>query len=220
MSHGMVIAPAGAGPRFCNERPNPLTAMMTSAGACSNSGVDPLAALLAGSADGDEAAFADLYRQTSATVYSMAFRMLYSRAHAEEVTQEVYVQVWQQAARYDRSKGTVLGWMKMLAHRRAVDRVRAVSSANLRDRTAAHLADTNGGGDDWDDVATRIDARQVHHALAQLTDLQREAVTLMYFDDRSMKQIASHLRLPLGTVKTRVRNGMICLRRTVAHPPA
>ena len=96
----------------------------------SNSGVDPLAALLAGSADGDEAAFADLYRQTSPTVYSMAFRMLCSRAHAEEVTQEVYVQVWQQAGRYDRSKGTVLGWMKMLAHRRAVDRVRAVNSAS------------------------------------------------------------------------------------------
>jgi RNA polymerase sigma-70 factor (ECF subfamily) len=188
--------------------------MKTSVGVGPNSGVDPLSALLAGSSYGDEGAFADLYRETRRAVYTTAFRMLCSRGHAEEVTQEVYVQVWQQAARYDPSKGTVLGWMKMLAHRRAVDRVRSVNSANSRDRAAAQLAVTSGCGDDWDDVATRIDARQVHHALAQLTDLQREAVTLMYFDDRSMKQIASHLRLPLGTVKTRVRNGMISLRHT------
>ena len=109
-------------------------------------GVDPLSGLLAGSADGDEAAFADLYDQTSAMVYTMAFRVLCSPPHAEEVTQEVYVQVWQQAARYDCSKGTVLGWMKMLAHRRAVDRVRAVNSANIRDRHAAQLASTNRSG--------------------------------------------------------------------------
>ena len=136
--------------------------MTTSGGASSHSGADPLFALLAGSVDGDEAAFADLYRQTSPTVYSVAFRMLCSRAHAEEVTQEVYVQVWQQAARYDRSKGTVLGWMKMLAHRRAVDRVRAVNSATLRDRRDAQFAATSGSGDDWEEVATRIDARRVH----------------------------------------------------------
>jgi RNA polymerase sigma-70 factor (ECF subfamily) len=194
--------------------------MTTSVGACPNSGVDPHSKLLAGSAHGDETAFADLYRQTNHIVYTMAFRMLCSRAHAEEVTQEVYVQVWQQAARYDRSKGTVLGWMKMLAHRRAVDRVRAVNSAIVRDRTAAQLASTNGCGDDWDAVATRIDARRVHHALDQLTALQREVVTLMYFDDRSMKQIADHLQLPLGTVKTRVRSAMLSLRHAVATAPA
>ena len=194
--------------------------MMTSAGACSNSGVDPLAALLAGSADGDEAAFADLYRQTSTAVYTTAIRMLGSRAHAEEVTQEVYVQVWQQAARYDGGRGSVLAWMKMLAHRRAVDRVRSVNSATIRDRRDAQFAATSGSVDDWEEVATRIDARRVHDALDQLTAAQREAVMLRYFDDRSMKQIASQLRLPLGTVKTRIRSGLICLRRTVANAPA
>ena len=188
--------------------------------AWSDSRVDPLPALLAKSADGDEAAFADLYCQTSAAVYSMAFRILGSRVHAEEVTQEVYVQVWQQAGRYDPSRGAVVGWLKVMAHRRAVDRVRAVNSAAIRDRRDAQFAATSGSGDDWDEVATRIDARRVHHALARIPAIQREAVMMMYFDDRSMKQIASHLRLTLGTVKTRVRNGMICLRRTVANAPA
>ena len=150
----------------------------------------------------------------------MAFRILGSRVHAEEVTQEVYVQVWQQAARYDCGRGSVLAWMKMLAHRRAVDRVRSVNSATIRDRRDAQFAATNGSGDDWEEVATRIDARRVHHALDQLTAAQREAVMLRYFDDRSMKQIASHLHLPLGTVKTRVRSGMISLRHAVATASA
>jgi len=108
----------------------------------------------------------------------------------------------------------------MLAHRRAVDRVRSVNSATIRDRRDAQFTATSGSDDDWEEVATRIDARRVHHALDQLTAAQREAVMLRYFDDRSMKQIASQLRLPLGTVKTRIRSGLICLRRTVAHAPA
>jgi RNA polymerase sigma-70 factor (ECF subfamily) len=177
---------------------------------------DPLSGLLAGSAAGDEAAFADLYDRTSPTVYSMAFRILRSRAHAEEVTQEVYVQVWQQAGRFNRSQATVLTWMKMLAHRRAVDRVRSVNSATMRDCRVAQLDATGDSGDDWDDVATRIDAMRVHQAVAQLSAVQREAVTLRYLEDRSVTQIASHLRVPLGTVKTRIRDGLIGLRRTAA----
>jgi len=182
----------------------------------SNSGSDPLEALLAGSAEGDEAAFADLYDLTSHKVYTIALQTLRSRAYAEEVTQEVYVQVWQQAIRYERSRGTVLGWLKMLAHRRAVDRVRSVDSANLRDRHVAQLDAASGAGDDWDDVATRIDAMRVHHALAQLTAVQREAVALRYFEDRSIAQIASHLNLPPGTVKTRIRDGLNGMRSMAA----
>jgi RNA polymerase sigma-70 factor (ECF subfamily) len=182
----------------------------------SNPGNDRIAGLLTRSGNGDEAAFADLYDRTSPMVYSMALRVLCSQAHAEEVTQEVYLQVWQQAARYDRSRGTVLGWMKMLAHRRAIDRVRAVHTANIRDHDVAQLNATRRPDDYCDEVAARIDAMRIHHALAQLTAVQREAVTLRYFEERSMIQIASHLCLPLGTVKTRIRDGLTCLRRTEA----
>ena len=178
-------------------------------------GTDPLTELLAASADKDEAAFADLYRQTSPSVYTTALRVVRSQAHAEEVTQEVYVQVWQQAGHYDSGKGTVLGWMRMLAHRRAVDRVRAVTSADLRDRRAAQFAATDESSDEWEDVVTRIDAARVHHALAELSAVQREAVSLMYLESRSMKEIASQLHLPLGTVKTRIRDGIIRMRGAV-----
>ena len=149
--------------------------------------------------------------------------LLCSRVHAEEVTQEVYVQVWQQAAGYDSGKGSVLSWMKMIARRRAADRVRAVSSANARDRQSALSNAELEFEDVWDDVASRIDARCIYPALASLSPVQREAVTLMYFERRTMKEISIQLRLPLGTVKTRIRDGLISLRRTVgqaSHFPA
>ncbi|HSU35843.1 MAG TPA: sigma-70 family RNA polymerase sigma factor [Propionibacteriaceae bacterium] len=156
-----------------------------------------------------------MYRQTSQQVYNTALRLLCSRVHAEEVTQEVYVQVWQQAGGYDSGKGSVLSWMRMIARRRAVDRIRAVASANVRDRQAALMNPELEFEDVWDDVASRIDARRVRPALASLSPVQREAVTLMYFERRTMKEISIELRLPLGTVKTRIRDGLISLRRTV-----
>ena len=156
-----------------------------------------------------------MYRQTSQQVYNTALRLLCSRVHAEEVTQEVYVQVWQQAGGYDSGKGSVLSWMRMIARRRAVDRIRAVASANARDRQAALMNAELEFEDVWDDVASRIDARRVRPALASLSPVQREAVTLMYFERRTMKEISIQLRLPLGTVKTRIRDGLISLRRAV-----
>ena len=156
-----------------------------------------------------------MYRETSQQVYNTALRLLCSRVHAEEVTQEVFVQVWQQAGGYDSAKGSVLSWMRMIARRRAVDRIRSVASANARDRQAALLDAELEFEDVWDDVANRIDARRVRPALASLSPVQREAVTLMYFERRTMKEISVQLRLPLGTVKTRIRDGLISLRRAV-----
>ena len=183
---------------FVSQRKGPMSLTTTSIPARFSSDTEPLTELLAASADKDEAAFADLYRQTSPFVYTTALQVVRSQAHAEEVTQEVYVQVWQQAGHYDSGKGTVLGWMRMLAHRRAVDRVRAVTSADLRDRRAAQFAATDESSDEWEDVVTRIDAARVHHALAELSAVQREAVSLMYLESRSMKEIASQLHLPLA----------------------
>jgi len=163
-------------------------------------------------ARGHEDAFAELYDLTSARVYGVVLRVLRSPDHATEVTQEVYVEVWRQSARYSRDLGSVLAWMTTLAHRRAVDRVRSVSSEVARDARYA-ASDTRREVDQvWDRVELGLDAERVRRGMASLTAIQREALTLTYFGGYSQSQVAELLRLPLGTVKTRIRDGLIGLR--------
>ena len=161
---------------------------------------------------GHEEAFAELYDRTSQRIYGIILRVLRSPDHAAEVMQEVYVEVWRQSARYSREKGSVIAWMTTMAHRRAVDRVRSVSSEVARDeRYALH------GGDReidqvWDGVEQRLDVERVRRGMASLTPIQREALTLAYFGGYTQSQVAQLLKLPLGTVKTRIRDGLIGLR--------
>lgn len=169
--------------------------------------------LLAETATGREASFAELYRETSPLVYGVVFHTLRSRDHAEEVVQETYSQIWRQAGAYDYSRGSALGWIVMIARRRAIDRVRSTTrAAALEARFATH-GEAASGQDVGEEVASRLDAERVRQALAGLTPLQREAVLLRYFQSHSLKQMAAELQLPLGTVKTRIRDGLIRLRR-------
>lgn len=171
-----------------------------------------LGELVVASARGDQQAFAELYDQTSSRVHGVVLRVLRSQDHAAEVTQEVFVEVWRQAARYNSGKGSVYAWITTMAHRRAVDRVRSVSSETARD---VRYAEENVGreiDEVWAGVDQRLDVERVRRALLKLTKIQREALTLAYFGGYSQSQVAKLLDVPLGTVKTRIRDGLIGLR--------
>lgn len=168
--------------------------------------------LLPAVARGDQEAYEALYTRISAPVYGLVRRVLRDPAQSEEVTQEVLLAVWRSAARYDEQQGSALAWVMTMAHRRAVDRVRSEqSSADRHKRLAARDVEPS-----YDSVAeaveTRLDQEAVRRCLESLTKLQRESVTLAYYTGRTYREVAEHLELPVGTVKTRMRDGLIRLR--------
>ncbi len=168
--------------------------------------------LLAAAARGDEQAFAQLYDLTSSRVYGMVLRVIRDAAQAAEVTQDIYLEVWRQAARFDSDKGAVLPWLLMIAHRRAVDRVRSAQSAVVRDDKYAVLTEERPYDSVSEQVQTSLDAQRVRKVLSDLTPAQREAVSLAYFGGYTHSEVAELLKIPLGTVKTRIRDGLIRMR--------
>lgn len=171
-----------------------------------------LAQLLTRSARGHEDAFAELYDLTIARVFGVVLRVLRAPDLAAEVTQEVYLEIWKHAARYSVAKGSVAAWMNTVAHRRAVDRVRSESSDTARDTKYAKLTAPPATDHVWEGVAQTLDVERVRKAMGSLTEIQREAITLSYFGGYTQSQVAALLKLPLGTVKTRIRDGLIGLR--------
>ena len=171
-----------------------------------------LAELLRRSARGDEAAFARLYDATTARVFGLAVRVVRDPAQAEEVTQEAFLEIWRTAARFDPDRGSPLAWMLTITHRRAVDRVRSAEAATRRD-TAYHEQTQPVDHDATAEAAhASLEARRVRGALATLTDVQREALGLAYFGGYTHTEVATMLDLPVGTAKTRIRDGLIRLR--------
>ncbi len=166
-----------------------------------------LVELMSATARGDHWAFAELYDLTVRRIYGTVLRVLRAPEHAEEVTQEVYAELWQQAARYNPSKGSVISWMCTVARRRAVDRVRSVSSEMARDERYAGTAEPEID-QVWDSTTQRQDIERVRRGLQSLTDLQSETLTLAYYEDLTQSQIATRLNVPLGTVKARMRDAM------------
>lgn len=174
--------------------------------------IDHVGVLLVQVAGGDQAAFARLYDLISPRVFGLILRVLIDRAQSEEVLQEVFLEVWQSAARYVPQKGQGRSWILTLAHRRAIDRVRASQASSDRD-VRVGLRDMNVPGDDVaDQVELRIEGRRVAEALATLPDSQREAITLAYFGGYSQSEIAALTGIALGTIKTRMRSGITQLR--------
>ena len=158
-------------------------------------------------AQGDQHAFAELYDLTVRRVFGTVMQVLRSSGHAEEVTQEVYAELWQQAARYSRDKGSVMTWMATMARRRAIDRVRSVSSEEARVEKYASAVQPEVD-DVWDRAAQQQDIERVRNGLRALTDLESEALTLAYYEYLTQSQIADRLNVPLGTVKSRTRAAM------------
>jgi RNA polymerase sigma-70 factor, ECF subfamily len=168
--------------------------------------------LLARVALGDRGAFGELYDQLAPRVLGLVRRLLKDFAQSEEVTQEIFLEVWQTATRYDQSRGGASTWILTMAHRRAVDRVRASQSSRMRD-TRIGIRDFPTEYDSVSEsVEISVEHERVAKALSRLTELQREAVTLAYYGGFSNSEVAEQLHVPLGTVKTRLRDGMIRLR--------
>ncbi|MEU9192711.1 sigma-70 family RNA polymerase sigma factor [Streptomyces hundungensis] len=171
-----------------------------------------LAELLALSARGDEQAFSSVYDAVIGPVFGLVRSVLRDPAQSEEVAQEVLVDVWRTAARYEPERGGVMNWVLTLAHRRAVDRVRSAQAAAERDTKAALLARTPDFDQVSDEVETRLERESVRRCLRTLTELQRESVTLAYYRGLTYREVSELLSVPLGTIKTRLRDGLIRLR--------
>jgi len=163
-------------------------------------------------ARGDQQAFASLYDALAPLVHGLVLRILRDPAQSEEVTQEVFLEVWRQARRFDADRGHARAWITVTAHRRAVDRVRAAQAASDRDLREG-IKEFQASYDDVEHrVEVSLDSQRVHRALQSLTEAQREAIRLAYYGGYTYPQVAEVLGLPLGTVKTRIRDGMIRLR--------
>ncbi|WP_406279882.1 ECF RNA polymerase sigma factor SigK [Nocardia sp. NBC_00881] len=175
-----------------------------------------LVGLLAAAGAGDRAAFTEFYQLTSPRVFGITVRILRSHAAAEEVTQEVYLQVWSMADRYDPKLASPLGWVLMLAHRRAVDRVRAESSASSRDLVYAHAQLGRDHDVVAESVTQRIEEQQVAGCLDTLTPTQREAIALAYYSGHTYREVADRLAVPLPTIKTRIRDGLKRLEKCLS----
>nr|WP_240489939.1 ECF RNA polymerase sigma factor SigK [Actinomadura atramentaria] len=167
--------------------------------------------MLARVARGDDAAFALLYDAVSAPVYGLVLRVVRDPAQAEEVAQEVMVEVWRTAARHDAGRGGALTWIMTLAHRRAVDRVRSAQAAADRE-TRAHRPAAPAFDEVGEEVEGRLERERVRRCLGGLTELQRESVTLAYYGGHTYREVAELLGAPLGTVKTRMRDGLVRMR--------
>ena len=180
--------------------------------AARGAGGDRLERLLALVAGGSEEAFAERYQQLAAAVFGLVGRVVRNPAQAQEVTQEVFVELWRTASRFDPARGTARTWIMTCAHRRAVDRVRSAERAARRD----DLAGRRDQGRPYDQVAEQVEAtlerEQVRRSLDALTDLQREAVVLAYYGGYIHREISELLGVPSGTVKTRLRDGLLRLR--------
>lgn len=175
--------------------------------------------LLTAVARGDEAAFGALYDQLAGLVHGVVRQVVRDPAQSEEVTQEVFVEIWRTATRFDARRGSARTWAVTMAHRRAVDRVRSEQAS--RDRTERiGRRDRQRAFDEVSEaVETRFEHRQVRAALDQLTDLQREAVELAYYGGYTYREVAELLDTPLGTVKTRLRDGLVRLRDAMGVTP-
>ena len=169
--------------------------------------------LLGRVARGDEAAFAAFYDHVSARVYGLVRRLLRDPAQAEEVTQEVLVETWRTASRFDPTKGSAAAWCLTIAHRRAVDRIRSEQAST--DRTLRAAVSEVPFDVVAEEATTQIEHLQVRRCLDTLTALQRQAIELAYYQGHTYREVSELLDTALPTVKTRMRDGLIRLRDCV-----
>jgi len=163
-------------------------------------------------ARGDEAAFEQLYDLLVGPVFGLVRRIVRDPAQSEEVVQEIMVELWRSAARYSPERGSAMTWAMTIAHRRAVDRVRSAQAAADRDDTVGRRDIGRPFDEVAEQVTTRLEQEQVRRCLRTLTELQRESVLLAYYGGRTYREVGDLLDTPLGTIKTRLRDGLIRLR--------
>ncbi|WP_434993659.1 ECF RNA polymerase sigma factor SigK [Arthrobacter sp. Ld5] len=168
--------------------------------------------LLLGIARQDRTAFALFYEQTSKRVYGLARRVLIDPDLSEDATQEVYLQVWNTADRFDPALGSPMAWLMTLAHRRAVDKVRSEQSATDREARYGAATQTVDHDDVVDTVTQRLEAESVVRCLDTLTATQQESVRLAYYGGLTYREVAEKLGVAVPTIKSRIRDGLLRLK--------
>ena len=168
--------------------------------------------LLSRVACGDREAFAELYDLMAGHVYGVVRKVLRDAGQSEEVAQEVLLEVWRSASRFDSERGSASTWILTIAHRRAVDRVRSEASSHARLERVGQSNTPEAVDIVAEEVELRAEHQAIRQALNELTHLQREAVELAYYGGHTHREVAELLDTPLGTVKTRLRDGLTRLR--------
>lgn len=182
---------------------------------------DELAESMRAAGRGDQLAFAAVYDAMAPRVHGIVLRVVRDPAQSEEVVQEVFVELWRLAPRFDGRRGSAAAWIATIAHRRAVDRVRSEQASRdraERDAAQAERATDTSAEPVLDRDLAEFERRRVRRALDRLTPMQRAAIELAFFGGHTYREVAALLGEPEGTVKTRIRDGMIRLRDELGAP--
>lgn len=180
-------------------------------------------AMLARAASGDQGAFAQLYDRLSGPLYSLAVRMLGDAAEAQDALQDVSIQIWRRAASYDAGKSSVFSWAMLMTRSRVIDRLRArgrrlrvVVASTDDENNKVSPSDASAAESTTDTVDRNDEATRVRNVLNKLPNEQRQAIELAFFSDLTHHEIAAQLGQPLGTIKARIRRGLLKLRERIA----
>ncbi|CAN5899639.1 sigma-70 family RNA polymerase sigma factor [soil metagenome] len=164
--------------------------------------------LLGRCAAGDESAFAELYDQVVDSVYGLARAVVRDPSMAEEIAHDVLLEVWDKASRFDPERGRAKAWIATITRRRAIDVVRSEQAGRNRETRVATSSPPPPTDPVGDHVVDLVEHKLVRQGLEGLTELQRQAIDLAYFGGLTYRQVAQHLDVPLGTIKTRMRDGL------------